>query len=37
MFLAVTMPNTYGLGAGVRLIMTGTIILLASGRKGNLR
>lgn len=41
MFLVVSMLNTYGLGAGVRLIMTGTIIitviLLASGRKANLR
>ncbi len=37
MFLVVSMLNTYGLGAGVRLIMTGAIIivviLLASGRK----
>ena len=37
MFLVVSMLNTYGLGAGVRLIMTGVIIiaviLLASGRK----
>lgn len=37
MFLVVSMLNTYGLGAGVRLIMTGaiiiTVILLASGRK----
>jgi ribose transport system permease protein len=36
MFLVVSMLNTYGLGAGVRLIMTGAIIivviLLASGR-----
>ena len=41
MFLVVSMLNTYGLGAGVRLIMTGAIIiaviLLASGRKANLR
>ncbi len=37
MFLVVSMLNTYGFGAGVRLIMTGviiiTVILLASGRK----
>lgn len=36
MFLVVSMLNTYGVGAGVRLIMTGviiiTVILLASGR-----
>lgn len=36
MFLVVTMLNTYGLGAGVRLIMTGLIIIAvivaASGR-----
>lgn len=36
MFLVVTMLNTYGLGAGVRLIMTGLIIIVvilaASGR-----
>ena len=41
MFLVVSMLNTYGLGAGVRLIMTGaiiiTVILLASGRKANMR
>jgi ribose transport system permease protein len=41
MFLVVSMLNTYGLGAGVRLIMTGviiiTVILLASGRKANIR
>ena len=41
MFLVVSMLNTYGLGAGVRLIMTGaiiiTVILLASGRKPTLR
>ncbi len=41
MFLVVSMLNTYGLGAGVRLIMTGTIIiiviLLASGRKAQMR
>ena len=36
MFLVVSMLNTYGFGAGVRLILTGTIIiaviLAASGR-----
>jgi len=41
MFLVVSMLNTYGLGAGVRLIMTGviiiTVILLASGRKPAIR
>ncbi|TGD65250.1 ABC transporter permease [Tabrizicola sp. WMC-M-20] len=41
MFLVVSMLNTYGLGAGVRLIMTGAIIiiviLLASGRKVQMR
>ncbi|MDO8884191.1 MAG: ABC transporter permease [Pseudotabrizicola sp.] len=41
MFLVVSMLNTYGLGAGVRLMMTGaiiiTVILLASGRTANLR
>ncbi len=41
MFLVVSMLNTYGLGAGVRLIMTGVIIiaviLLASGRKPAIR
>ena len=41
MFLVVSMLNTYGLGAGVRLIMTGviiiTVILLASGRKAGTR
>ncbi len=41
MYLVVSMLNTYGLGAGVRLIMTGTIIiiviLLASGRKAQMR
>lgn len=39
MFLVVSMLNSYGLGAGVRLIMTGTIIIAivaaASGRKGS--
>lgn len=37
MFLVVSMLNTYGLGAGIRLIMTGLIIIgvivLASGRR----
>ena len=37
MFLLVTMLNTFGAAAGVRLIMTGLIIIavivLASGRK----
>lgn len=41
MFLVVSMLNTYGLGAGVRLIMTGviiiTVILLASGRRAGAR
>lgn len=41
MFLVVSMLNTYGFGAGVRLIMTGLIIiaviLLASGRQGTQR
>lgn len=41
MFLVVSMLNTYGLGAGVRLIMTGAIIiaviLLASGRAASAR
>ena len=40
MFLVVSMLNTYGLGAGVRLIMTGTIIitviLLANGEDADL-
>jgi ribose transport system permease protein len=39
MFLVVSMLNTYGFGAGIRLIMTGgiiiTVIMLASGRKFN--
>jgi ribose transport system permease protein len=39
MFLVVSMLNSYGLGAGVRLILTGTIIIAivaaASGRKGS--
>ena len=38
MFLVVSMLNTYGFDAGVRLLMTGfiiiAVILLASGRKG---
>jgi ribose transport system permease protein len=37
MFLIVSMLNSYGLGAGVRLIMTGVIIIAivaaASGRE----
>ncbi|AAK89397.1 ABC transporter permease [Agrobacterium tumefaciens] len=37
MFLVVSMLNTYGFGAGIRLILTGliiiSVILLASGRK----
>lgn len=41
MFLVVSMLNTYGFGAGVRLIMTGLIIigviLVASGRPGEAR
>ncbi len=41
MFLVVSMLNTYGFGAGFRLIMTGLIIigviLLASGRQSNAR
>ena len=41
MFLVVSMLNTYGFGAGVRLIMTGLIIigviLLASGRQSGAR
>lgn len=41
MFLVVSMLNTYGLGAGVRLILTGLIIiaviLVASGRKAGTR
>lgn len=41
MFLVVSMLNTYGAGAGARLIMTGiiiiTVILLASGRKAPIR
>lgn len=39
MFLVVSMLNTYGLGAGVRLIATGliiiSVILVASGRQPN--
>ncbi len=41
MFLVVSMLNTYGAVAGVRLILTGliiiSVILLASGRRGTLR
>ncbi|MCP8896189.1 ABC transporter permease [Shinella daejeonensis] len=41
MFLVVSMLNTYGLGAGIRLIMTGliiiSVILLAGGRKPGAR
>jgi ribose transport system permease protein len=41
MFLVVSMLNTYGFGAGVRLIMTGAIIigviLVASGRQNSAR
>ena len=41
MFLVVSMLNTYGFGAGVRLIMTGAIIigviLVASGRQSGAR
>ena len=37
LFLLVTMLNTYGFGAGIRLVLTGviiiTVIVLASGRK----
>ena len=38
MFLLVTMLNTFGLGAGIRLVMTGLIIIavitVAGGKKG---
>ncbi|PDT44341.1 ABC transporter permease [Sinorhizobium fredii] len=41
MFLVVSMLNTYGLGAGIRLIMTGLIIIgvimLAGGRQTGVR
>ena len=41
MFLVVSMLNTYGFGAGIRLILTGliiiTVILLASRPQGGLR
>lgn len=41
MFLVVSMLNTYGLGAGVRLIMTGliiiSVIMLAGGRRPGAR
>ena len=37
LFLLVTMLNTYGFGAGIRLVLTGVIIIvvitIASGRK----
>ena len=41
MFLVVSMLNTYGIGAGIRLIMTGLIIIsvivLAGGRRTGMR
>ena len=41
MFLVVSMLNTYGLGAGIRMIMTGaiiiTVILVASGKSSQRR
>lgn len=41
MFLVVSMLNTYGVGAGIRLIMTGVIIIsvimLAGGRRAGMR
>ncbi|HTO33065.1 MAG TPA: ABC transporter permease [Pararhizobium sp.] len=41
MFLVVSMLNTYGLGAGIRLIMTGliiiSVIMLAGGRRTGMR
>lgn len=41
MFLVVSMLNTYGVGAGIRLIMTGliiiTVIMLAGGRRAGMR
>jgi ribose transport system permease protein len=41
MFLVVSMLNTYGLGAGIRLIMTGliiiSVIMLAGGRQPDAR
>ncbi|THK34767.1 ABC transporter permease [Ensifer sp. MPMI2T] len=41
MFLVVSMLNTYGLGAGIRLIMTGliiiSVIMLAGGRQPGVR
>jgi ribose transport system permease protein len=41
MFLVVSMLNTYGIGAGVRLIMTGliiiSVIMLAGGRRTGTR
>jgi ribose transport system permease protein len=37
LFLLVTMLNTYGFGAGIRMVLTGVIIIavivIASGRK----
>jgi ribose transport system permease protein len=39
MFLLVTMLNTFGLSAGIRLLLTGVIIVavitLAGGRRNN--
>jgi len=41
MFLVVSMLNTYGIGAGIRLIMTGliiiSVIMLAGGRRTGMR
>jgi ribose transport system permease protein len=41
MFLVVLMLNTYGVDAGIRLIMTGLIIIsfimLAGGRRAGMR
>ena len=41
MFLVVSMLNTYGVGAGIRLIMTGliiiSVIMLAGGRRAGMR
>ncbi|RWY90759.1 ABC transporter permease [Rhizobium leguminosarum] len=41
MFLVVSMLNTYGFGAGIRLIMTGliiiSVIMLAGGRRAGMR
>jgi ribose transport system permease protein len=40
-FLVVSRLNTYGLGAGIRLIMTGliiiSVIMLAGGRRAGMR